>query len=139
MNETHFFAGSLQRRKGLKDAVDEGAVRIGYALLQTEQRLEVRIGEEQLAVDNQLRRLAQLSRHRMDEISNETRATVLRLAKMVGNTSSGQRLDYICGRWGRRMRTGAKSTVNGRVSGGTGSVRTLVDGRAAVATSGRCR
>jgi len=136
VKKTHLFAGSLQCRKRLEDTIDKSAVRISYALLQAEQRLEMRIREEQLTVGNQLGRLAQLSCHRMDEISYETSAAVLCLTKMVGNNSSGQRLDHIGGWWDRGMRTGAKSTING-ITGGTG-VRTLVDGRAALTTTGRC-
>jgi hypothetical protein len=54
-------------------------VRIGNALLQTEQRLQVRIGEEQLPEGHQLGRLAQLGRNRMNEIRNQTRAAVVSL------------------------------------------------------------
>ena len=58
-------------------------MRIGNALLQTEQRLQVRIGEEQLPEGHQLGRLAQLGRNRMDEIRNQTRAAVVSLWRFI--------------------------------------------------------
>ena len=71
--------GSFQGGQRLEDAVDEGLVRIGDALLEAELRLQLRLVQQQLPVGHQLRRLAQLRRQRVHKVRHQARAAVVRL------------------------------------------------------------
>lgn len=57
----------------------------------------------------------------MDEIRNQTRATIISLAKVVGHNSGGQRLN----RFGSRRKRSVRTAVNGFA--GSGRVRVFVN------------